>query len=236
MQNSFDMSTIIFALLAAFVVWKLRSVLGARTGTEKPPRNPFAGDAPATRPPEADGRPLPPPGPPAPQAAPPASAAAEAFSAYAEPGSRTAAGLAAIAAADPSFDVKGFLGGAKVAYEMIVTAFADGDRQMLRNLLDKSVYDSFAAALSEREKLGRKVETSFVALDDGKIEDAELNGRLAEIAVRFTAQIVTATRDGAGAVVEGNADQVVEITDTWRFAREAGSNDPNWRLVSTHGS
>ncbi len=238
MQNSFDVTTIIFALLAAFVVWKLRDILGTRTGTEKPPRNPFVSDAPRGapgRPAEADAKIVTLPG----QAAANAGRAdaqaggAERWKPYAEPGSKAWAGLDAIAAADPSFAIKPFLDGAKSAYEMIVTAFADGDRQILQNLLSKEVYDSFAAALSEREKRGEKVETSFVAIDNATVADAGLEGRTALIALGFSAQIVTTTRDSGGAVTDGNPEQVVEINDVWSFARDVSSRDPNWKLVST---
>lgn len=235
MQNSFDLTTIIFAFLAAFVVWKLRSILGARTGEEKPPRNPFINDARSAAPrarADSDAKIIS-----LPNAAPPSTAApiasAERWKPYAEPGSKAWEGLDAIAAADPSFAIKPFLDGAKAAYEMIVTSFADGDRKVLQNLLAKEVYDSFAGALSEREKRGEKVETTFVAIDNGAIADAALRGRIAEIAVRFSAQMITATRDSTGAVIEGSADKVVEINDTWSFAREVGSRDPNWKLVST---
>ncbi|ACK50111.1 import inner membrane translocase subunit Tim44 [Methylocella silvestris BL2] len=235
MQNSFDVSTIIFALLAAFVVWKLRSILGARTGTEKPPRNPFIAGEPsaAKRPGEGEGKVIPLPGASAPIAQAAAADPSSRWKPHAEPGSKAWAGLDAIAAADRSFEIKSFLEGAKTAYEMIVIGFADGDRPMLQNLLDKSVYDSFVTALTEREKRGDKIETSFVAIDNGAIADAELNGRMAEIAVRFSAQIITATRNAAGTVIEGNPEQVVEINDTWRFARDVGARDPNWRLIST---
>ncbi len=231
MQNSFDFSTIIFALLAAFVVWKLRGILGARTGEEKPPRNPFISDA-SRRPADAEAKIIPLPGA-APAKAAPAGDPAERWAPYAEPGSKAWAGLDAIAAADPSFAVKPFLDGAKSAYEMIVTSFADGDRQVLQNLLDKPVYDSFAAALSEREKRREKVETTFIAIDNGSIADANLRGRMAEITLRFSAQMITATRDAAGDVIDGSADKVVEINDTWSFARDLASRDPNWKLVST---
>jgi predicted lipid-binding transport protein (Tim44 family) len=240
MQNSFDVSTIIFALLAAFVVWKLRSILGTRTGEEKPPRNPFVSDAPAPPRPRAgaaDNNVIPLPGaaaPNAPQAAAPA-APADRWKPYAEPDSKVWAGLDAIAAADPSFAVQPFLAGAKSAYEMIVMSFADGDRPVLQNLLAKEVYDSFAAALAEREKRGEKVETTFVAIDNAAISDAGLHGRFAEITLRFSAQMITATRDSGGAVIEGSADKVVEVNDTWSFARDVGSRDPNWKLVSTGG-
>ncbi len=230
MQNSFDFSTIIFALLAAFVVWKLRGILGARTGEEKPPRNPFISDAPR-RPVDSDAKIVSLPVAPPAKAAP--AAPAERWAPYAEPGSKAWAGLDTIAAADPAFALKPFLDGAKSAYEMIVTSFADGDRQVLRNLLDKPVYDSFAAALSEREKRREKVETTFVAIDNGSVVDANMHGRMAEITLRFTAQMITATRDADGAVIDGSADKVVEINDTWSFARDVSSRDPNWKLAST---
>jgi predicted lipid-binding transport protein (Tim44 family) len=240
MQNSFDVSTIIFALLAAFVVWKLRSILGTRTGEEKPPRNPFVNDAPGAaraRPGGAESNVVPLPGAAVPSPAQPAATApGERWKPFAEPGSKAWVGLDAIAAADPAFAVQPFLDGAKTAYEMIVISFADGDRPVLQNLLAKEVYDSFAAALAEREKRGEKVETTFVAIDNATIADAGLHGFFAEITVRFSAQMITATRDSTGAVIDGSADKVVEVNDAWSFARDVNSRDPNWRLVSTGGA
>ncbi len=236
MQDSFDLTTIIFALLAAFVVWKLRAILGTRTGTEKPPRNPFLprGES-QPRQGEADNKVIPLPGAAAPSNAAPNGSAnpSERWKPYAEPGSKVWAGLDAIAAADPSFAIQPFLSGAKSAYEIIVTSFADGDRQVLQNLLAKDVFDSFAAALAQREKRGEKVETTFVAIDNASITDAELRARIAEITLRFSAQMITATRDQSGAVIEGSADKVIEINDAWTFARDTGSRDPNWKLIST---
>ena len=237
MQGSFDLTTIIFAFLAAFVVWKLRSILGTRTGEEKPPRNPFLNGPRNARGGAPEAKIIPLPGAAnanvAPSAAP--AAAADRWKPYAEPGSKIAAGLDAIAAADPSFAIQPFLDGAKSAYEMIVVSFADGDRPVLQNLLAKDVYDSFAAALAEREKRGEKVETSFVAIDNAAVGDAGMRGRFAEITLRFSAQMITATRDSSGAVTEGSADKVVEVNDAWSFARDVNSRDPNWKLVSTGG-
>ena len=237
MQGSFDLTTIIFAFLAAFVVWKLRSILGTRTGEEKPPRNPFLNGPGNARGGAPEAKIIPLPGAAnanvAPSAAP--AAAADRWKPYAEPGSKIAAGLDAIAAADPSFAIQPFLDGAKSAYEMIVVSFADGDRPVLQNLLAKDVYDSFAAALAEREKRGEKVETSFVAIDNAAVADAGMRGRFAEITLRFSAQMITATRDSSGAVTEGSADKVVEVNDAWSFARDVNSRDPNWKLVSTGG-
>ncbi|HEY4846606.1 MAG TPA: Tim44/TimA family putative adaptor protein [Methylocella sp.] len=242
MQNSFDMTTIVFALLAAFVVWKLRSVLGTRNGAEKPPSNPFASRAPGgsgARRGDADSgdsgnRVIPLPGAAEPPVAvAPALAKDDRWKPNAEPGSKAWAGLDAIAAADSAFAIKPFAEGAKSAYEMIVTAFAEGNREVLRNLLSPEVFESFAAALAEREKRGEKVTTTFVSIDKVMIDDAGLKGRIAEIKIHFTAQMITATRDQAGTVIDGSPDKVVQIDDIWTFARDTGSRDPNWKLVAT---
>lgn len=239
MQDSFDMTTIIFALLAAFVVWKLRSVLGTRNGAEKPPSNPFASRAPSRLGPR--------PGDPArdslnrvitlPGAAEPPAAAppdkVDRWKPYAEPGSNTWAGLDAIAAADPGFAVKPFVEGAKAAYEMIVTAFAEGNRGVLRNLLSPSVFESFTAALTEREKRGEKITTTFVSIDKVAIEEAALLGNTAEIKIHFTSEMITATRDQSGKVIDGSPDRVVQVDDIWTFVRDTGSRDPNWKLAAT---
>jgi predicted lipid-binding transport protein (Tim44 family) len=239
MQDSFDMTTIIFALLAAFVVWKLRSVLGTRNGAEKPPSNPFASRAPGGLGPR--------PGDPArdsvnhvitlPGAAEAPAAAApdkgDRWKPYAEPGSTAWAGLDSIAASDPNFAIKPFVDGAKAAYEMIVTAFAEGNRDVLRNLLAPSVFDSFSAALAEREKCGEKITTTFVSIDKVAIEEADLRLKTAEIKTHFTSQMITATRDPSGKVIDGSADRVVQVDDIWTFVRDTSSRDPNWKLAAT---
>jgi len=239
MQDSFDMTTIIFALLAVFVVWKLRSILGTRSGTEKPPSNPFLNRAPgpaSARRDDAENKIITLPGAPDLSAgvrnAAPADQA-ERWKGFAEPGSKAWAGLDAIAAADRSFAIQPFVDGAKAAYEMIVGAFAAGNRQVLENLLAKDVYDSFAAAISEREKRGEKVETTFVSIDKAVIEDAELRAAAAQITLRYTSQMITVTRAQDGAVIDGSPDKVIEINDIWTFTRDVNSRDPNWRVSAT---
>src|SRR5215218_9766314 len=144
MQDSFDITTLIFLGLAVFVIWRLRSVLGQKTGNEQPPFDPFARrDAPPPRPgapPEDNVVRLPGaagerPGPKLP--------AAERWKGIAEPGSRIAQGLDEMLRLEPNFDAQEFIAGAKAAYEMIVTAFAQGDRSTLKNLLSREVYDGF---------------------------------------------------------------------------------------------
>jgi predicted lipid-binding transport protein (Tim44 family) len=231
MQEPFDMTTIIFALLAAFVVWKLRSVLGTRTGTEKPPYNPFAPrvpQAPGGRPGEVVALP---------GAANSSEAAAQAkqndWKPYAIPGSKAWLGLDAIAAADSSFAIETFVKGAKSAYEMIVTAFAAGDRELLQRLLAPEVYESFAGAIEGREKRGETLATAIVSIDKVEIENAALHSGQAQIGLHFTAQMVTATRDRDGAVIEGEPGRVVQVDDFWTFIRDIRSPDPNWKLSAT---
>jgi predicted lipid-binding transport protein (Tim44 family) len=116
---------------------------------------------------------------------------------------------------------------------MIVTAFANGDRKTLKDLLSRDVYDGFERAIVERERRGEKVETTFVSIDRADIAAVEVRGTSAQITVRFLSKLITATRDAAGAVVDGSPDVVVDVTDVWTFARTLGSRDPNWQLVAT---
>jgi predicted lipid-binding transport protein (Tim44 family) len=233
MQNVFDTFTIIFLVLALLIFLKLRSVLGQRTGRERPPYDPFSardqvrgstGDKVVTLPTRA-----------VEQAAKPAEPAepVDRWKGIAASGSATAAGLDAIFAADKSFDPRHFLTGARAAYEMIVIAFAQGDRRTLREWLSKDVYDSFDGVIRERETRGETTETSFVSIDSNEIDGAELRGRTAHLTVRFVSQLVSVTRDKAGNVTDGNADSVADVTDAWTFARDVSSRDPNWKLVAT---
>ncbi len=225
-----DLTTIIFIGLAIFVAWRLRSVLGEKTGTEQPPQDPFPRRERAPLP-DGDGKVVRLPGADRPGAP---VAPADRWAGIAEPGSPAMAGLEAIAAAEP-FDPREFVEGAKMAYEMIVGAFAAGDRKTLKPLLARDVYEGFETAIAEREKAGHKVETTFVSLDEARIIAAELRGRNAQVTIRFVSSLISATRDASGAVVEGSPDSVASVTDIWTFARVVGSRDPNWQLVATEG-
>jgi predicted lipid-binding transport protein (Tim44 family) len=163
----------------------------------------------------------------------PTESSPERWKGVAEAGSAIAAGLDAIAGADTNFDGKHFLTGARAAYEMIVNAFAEGDRRTLKNLLAREVYDGFESAISEREKRGETVESRFVSIDNADITAAELRGRNAQVTVRFQSKLVSVTRDKDGNVIDGNAERVTDITDVWTFARDITSRDPNWKLLAT---
>jgi predicted lipid-binding transport protein (Tim44 family) len=230
----FDIYTIIFLALAVFIFLRLRSVLGQRTGRERPPFNPYA--ARETRPTPATDKVVTLP----PRATEPIAAKAdepkpveERWKGVAQPDSAVATGLDAIVAADQSFDVQHFIAGARSAYEMIVTAYAQGDRRNLKNLLSREVFEGFDSVIRARELRGETAETRFVSIDSADILGAEQRGPTAQITVRFVSQLVSATRDKAGAVVDGNADAVTDVTDVWTFARDVTSRDPNWKLVAT---
>lgn len=232
MSDVFDIYTVIFLVLAVFIFLRLRSVLGTRTGHERPPYDPYARREPApsanenvvTLPPRTDS-PLDPPPPPG-----------ERWKGVVDPGSDAAKGLDAIASVDPSFDAGAFLQGARAAYEMIVTGFAQGDTKTLKSLLAKDVYESFAASIADRERAGQTVQTTFVSIDKTDIREAELRGGSAEIEVRFSSQLVTVTRDKDGTIVDGSPDKVTEVIDMWTFARDVGSRDPNWKLTHTESA
>jgi predicted lipid-binding transport protein (Tim44 family) len=230
-----DIYTIIFLALAVFIFLRLRNVLGQRTGSERPPFDRAA--ARDILPGKQDNNIVPMPGtvidpsPLAPTAdvVPPS----DRWKGVAEPGSTLEAGLNAIAAQDSSFDPQHFISGAKGAYEMIVLAFANGDRRALKDLLSSEVYESFESVIKDREKHEQKTETRFVSIEKAELVGAELRDRAAQLTVRFVSEMISVTRDKAGAIVDGNPDKVADITDVWTFARDVGSRDPNWKLVGT---
>ena len=229
----FDIYTIIFLALAVFIFLRLRSVLGQRTGRERPPYDPYSARD-AVRPAGKDNVvALPGRGGEPPQPAPATVNPAERWKGIAEPGTALAAGLDAIAQREPGFDANHFIVGGRQAYEMIVTAYAEGDRRALKNLLSREVYEGFESAIKEREQRGETSETRFVSIDKSDITAAEVRGTTAQVTVRFVSQLVSATRDRSGNVIDGNQDKVTDVTDVWTFARDISSRDPNWKLVAT---
>lgn len=208
---------IIFAAIAGFLVLRLRSVLGRRTGTERR-RDPFArsGDPAPEKvvPLPARARPAVPP--------PTIDVAAD------------ATGVARIKAADPRFDEAAFLSGARGAFEIIVNAFAKGDTAALQPLLSETVYASFAAAIRARRDANETFETDLMTIKTVEIAEAALEGDTALVTVKFVSDQINVTRGADGAVVDGDPEHVVEKTDLWTFSRSVRSRDPNWTLIATH--
>ena len=145
------------------------------------------------------------------------------------------AGLTKIKLADHRFEPTTFSEGARGAYEMIVDAFAKGDRDALRPLLNDQVYENFVAAIDDREDKGQTLETMVVAINASEIVDAELKDKIAEVTVKFVSEMVSVTRDEDGEVLPDQPSGTLEVTDIWTFARDTRNRDPNWQLIETHG-
>ncbi|MGH6882071.1 Tim44/TimA family putative adaptor protein [Hypericibacter sp.] len=225
-----------FAAIAVFLVFRLRSVLGKRVGTEQKNARDYAdkrlnpekpandirrdddkvvalpdrsGDRNAK--PEAASEP----------ATPPAPAGTLEF------------GLAQIRAVDSSFSKDGFLEGGKAAFEMIVGAYAAGDVGTLRPLLSNEVFERFKGAIEQRRKAGETLSTTLVGIKSAEIIEAGLQDRIASVTVKFVSEQVNVTTDAGGKVVDGDAAQVTTVTDIWTFTRNTRARDPNWSLVAT---
>lgn len=230
-MGSFDFVTFFFFVAAVIIFLQLRSVLGRRTGNERPPVNRMEpSDSARSRDPMDDPKVVTLPR--RPRESPETDVMAV-IDAYAKPGSELNRSLREVRALDPTFVPGDFVSGAGVAYEMIVTAFADGDRKTLKNLLSRDVYDGFIAAIDQREAKGEKAHSKFVGIEKADIIQAELKGTEINLTVRIVSQLVTATLDKDGEVIEGSREEVVEVNDVWTFARDAQSRDPNWRLIAT---
>ncbi|WP_275786750.1 Tim44/TimA family putative adaptor protein [Pararhizobium gei] len=228
-MGSFDFVTLFFLVAAVIIFFQLRSVLGKRTGNERPPVDPYSSRDTAEGP-ETSGKVV---------QLPRRDGPGEENSRYAAVDSLAKAGtplndaLRRMSDADNSFDPKEFVNGAKMAYEMIVMAFAEGDRKTLKGLLSRDVYDGFDAAISERESRGEVVKSTFVGIEKAEMVHAEIKDSEASITLRIISQLISATYDKAGAIIDGDAEAVSEVNDLWTFSRDTRSRDPNWKLIAT---
>jgi len=211
---------ILFAMLAAFLVYRLTSVLGKRTGHEQRRPDLFGKSDGADEPGEDNVVTLP-------------DHSSEPEKIKTEPESPLESALTQIKLADQTFDEKGFLGGAQAAFEMVVDAFAQGDTDTLRNLLSDEVYENFEVAIRDREAKDRTLETTVVGVDVADIVEGEIQGQDVLITVKYISEQVNVTREAGGEVVGGDPSAVVRVTDLWTFARDVSSTDPNWTLVAT---
>lgn len=237
MGNGFPIfEIVIFGMIAAFLILRLRNTLGRRTGHEQEhPRTRLGGlgakqseasdergdniiDLPARDGVMRDDMPeddMPP----------------------AEDASPLEQGLYAIRQVDPGFDRRGFADGARGAYEMIVNGFAAGDRDTLKPLLAQKVYGSFAAAIDAREAANQTQETTLVGIKQAEIVEAELTEQMvAEVTVKFVSSMISATKDSEGRVIAGDPNEVNTLTEIWTFARDTRSRDPNWELIATRSA
>jgi predicted lipid-binding transport protein (Tim44 family) len=231
----FDPFNLLLLGVALVIFWRLKATLGSRTGNERPPFDPYAkADSPAA-PEAANGNVLRLPKEPvtvsdSKEPAPPV------WTGFAKEGSALAKGIAKLAEADPNFTPQSFIQGAKTAYEMILEAFARGDKGSLNNLLSKDVFDGFAAAIDARNAEGQKLESRFVGIEKADLQAVALDGKRAAVTVNFVSEIISATLAKDGSVIEGDQKEIREVNDVWTFERDTGSRDPNWKLASTQAS
>ncbi|AYM11997.1 Tim44 domain-containing protein [Agrobacterium tumefaciens] len=224
-----DFITLFFLVAAVLIFLQLRSVLGRRTGNEKPPFDPYTPRDVAKGPVTDDNKVV----------TLPKRSEAEDENRFAEADALAPVdtalntSLRELMTKDPTFRPKEFLNGARMAYEMIVMGFADGDRKTLKNLLSKEVFDGFEAAISERESRGEVVKSTFVGIEKADITQAGIRDSEEQITLRIVSQLISATYDKDGKLVDGDPDAVAEVDDIWTFSRDVRSRDPNWRLIAT---
>jgi predicted lipid-binding transport protein (Tim44 family) len=245
MDGRIDVTTLLFLVLAVVIFLKLRSVLGRRTGHEqaryerikaqqeasqraaKIPAQEKVVTLPRREREELEPRPLEPVV---------RTDVEERAKGLAGGNAGLAKGLVDLIRADLSFDPDQFLKGARAAYEIIVTAFAEGNRKTLKDLLSRDVYEGFSGAIGERESRHEQIDQSFVGIKSADIVEAELKNGIAQLTVRFVSELISATRDRAGEVIAGDPKRIKEVTDIWTFAREVASRNPNWRLIATQAA
>ena len=246
MDGRIDVSTLLFLVLAVVIFLKLRSVLGRRTGHEQSryerykaqqeaaQRNgKLAGQDKVVTLPRREREELEP----RPVAEPQVRAdVEERVKGLAAGNAGIAKGLLDIVRADETFEPDTFLKGARAAYELIVTAFAESNRKTLKSLLSREVYDGFAGAITDRESRGEQVDQSFVGIKSADVVEAELKNGMAQVTVKFVSELISATRDKGGEVIAGDPKRIKEVTDIWTFAREVASRDPNWKLIATQAA
>jgi len=240
MNETFDPVTLIMIAVAVVVFFKLRGVLGQKTGHQEPfdpferrsednrdqPASDKKGEVnddnvvqmPGTKASSQEQEEEPP-----------------VWEGVAKKDSKIATVLEQIRSLDHSFAASQFLDGAKAAYEMIVTGFAASDKKALKSLLSKEVLAGFTAAIDERKKQGMEMATQFIGIDQAELVNAELEGKKALMTIRFVSEMVSVVRDKSGEIIEGDATETQIITDIWTFERNMTSGDPNWRLVATDG-
>ncbi len=222
---------ILFALVAAFLILRLRNVLGRRDGhkggssdpfetSSKPKQTPEQSDDKVVRLPdrsdqnlEMDESPV------------------EASESEAE--TPLEAGLTQIQVADPKFDPREFLSGARIAFEMVLTSYAGDDTDALKPLLSPEVFGNFSQSIGDRQQAGETMEMTLVGFKSVDIVEAYMAGRTAHLTIKFVSQQITAVSDQNSEVIEGDPKEVIEVTDFWTFARDTRASDPNWILVAT---
>lgn len=235
-NNGLDIVSVIFLGIAVVIFLYLRSILGSRTGNERP-YNPDSAeknsqnqhrdnDNVVTMPTHnRDNR--------EPMPERPEININDQISKYAADDSALSNGLFDIFNADKAFEPEQFMQGAERAYEMIITAFSDGDRKTLKKLLAKDVLTGFSTAIDDREGKGHTMTTQFIGFDKVTMLEAEIENKQSEITVKFKSSLIRTVYGSEGEIIEGDEKDIDKVTDIWTFARAANGRDPNWKLIAT---
>jgi predicted lipid-binding transport protein (Tim44 family) len=222
MNPAIDPLNIVLLIAAVIIFWRLKSVLGTRTGNERPSTDYTLRREAKVQTPESETIDVT-----------PREQTQARWTGIAEEGSPLAQSLDAIFAKFSSFDPKGFVSGAAVAYEMVLEAFAVGNKGALKDLLAPDVFKAFASIIDERAAKGETHAFQIVTVKKSKLEQASLAGNRANLGVRFAADVISVRKDRDGEVLEGDEKEIREISDFWVFERDMTSRNPNWKLVST---
>jgi len=223
MGQGFQFFDLIFlAMIAVFILLRLRNVLGTRTGHEKPPEDLRSGRKPLGTE-QKEGTVI----------ALPRRAGPGGEAALSPAEIRLRQSLTEIALADSGFDADDFVDGARQAYEIIIIGFAKGDREMLKGMVGEEVFANFDAAIQAREAAGQTMDTRLAAIGEARISQAALRGKVAEVTVKFTADLVSSVKNAAGELVQGHPSLPQQVSEYWTFSRDTGNEDPNWNLIAT---
>ncbi len=208
---------LVLAGIAVFLILRLRSVLGTREGFEKPPLQQSRQESANHNFEVIEGGPD------------------RDITDHVEEGSNQAEALLAMKKIEPDFSVTDFVQGARGAYEMILMGFERGDLDQIQPFLAEDIFDSFVDAVAAREDQGLTIEAEFIGVRETALVDASFDAAAsrAEVTMRFVGEMTSAVRNRDGEIVEGDPKAVKRQKDTWTFARDMGSNDPNWQLIAT---
>ncbi len=228
-MGSNDFITLFFLVAAVLIFLQLRSVLGRRTGNEKPPFDPVSPRDTIRPEPQDTGKVITLPK----RDSVDNEERLNQADLYTKPGTEANSDLRELMKVDPAFDPKSFFQGARMAYEMIVTSFANGDRKTLRDLLSREVYDSFDKAIAEREARGETVKFTFVGISRLELAHVDIRGTEVQITLNIASQLISATLDRNGKVIDGDEETVAEVNDIWTLSRDMRSRDPNWTVIAT---
>jgi predicted lipid-binding transport protein (Tim44 family) len=202
---------LLFGMAAAFLIFRLRNVLGRRMGHE---RDPAADPRPVET--EVNGRaddkvvPLP------------------GITRATDP---LSLGIAEIQQVDRNFEPESFGVGARTAFELILSAFGSGDRDTLRQLTNDSVFDILTGAIDDRESREETLESTLIRIRSADVISAEMRDSLSWVTLKIVSEQINVTRDAEGHAISGKHGVIDTITDVWVFARDTRSQDPNWTLA-----